>query len=178
MAGVAWMKRETGHEAISIISASPYPQVFVCLGSTAWRVTAGVHYVPDLKRSLPHMEDHCQWCKYPVTVKSWFPVQKCPCAFTRSIMSEASLKLVPPRLPDYSSWKPKVLEIPPSAAELLGKLAAGLVFAVVRGEGQFHKKVLWHVYDRLLENTLPPFDVRPYLEKSWGINRGPLYAEK
>lgn len=178
MGKVFWMQRETGHAAITVVSASPVPQVFVALGARHWNVTAAVHYVPHLQRSLPHEADDCQWCRFPATVKTWLPCQKCPAAFARSIMSEPRLAVVPARLPEYSTWVPKVVEITPSAAALLGRIEAGCVFALVRGEGRFHKKVLWHIFDQNLGNTLPPFDVRPHLEKSWGREVQPDNFEK
>jgi len=171
------MKGNTGHQAISIISASPFPQIFVALGGGHWKVTAAVHYVPSLQRSLPHLEEGCQWCKYPASVKSWFPVQKCPIACARPVMDMNVLALVPKSLPNYSTWLPKICEVPPSAAAILDKIDAGTVFALVRGEGKYHKKVLFRVFEQHLENTLPPFDVRPFLEKSWGMHENPLFSK-
>jgi len=162
-------KAAPAHASISIVAAAPFPQVFVALGTVGYLARAVMHYVPELRRSVPHTKPNCQWCRFPGVPKTWFPVQQCPWHFGREIMSEPLLKKLPKALPHDSTWPCKVLEIPPSAAALIAQLEPGKVFAVVRGLGNQQKKVGFRVFPQTIENVLPAFDTIPYLRKAWGL---------
>jgi hypothetical protein len=168
MGKVQWLKRDVGFSGMSVESARDWPRVFVSLGGSHWRVTAAMHFVPELRRSLPHMEDHCEFCHFPATVKTFLPVSLSPHSYSRDICKVDRLDGIPEKLPP-EGWPAKVLEIPPSAAQLLQGLDQGIVFAVWRGTGKDSKKVLWRVYTNRTRPFLPPFDVRPQLERCWGL---------
>ncbi len=165
---IQWMNEPDAEGPIKIVSAGITPLLMIFLGERRWTVSAAVHWVPELKRSLPHMSDGCRWCDYPATVKSWLPVQVCPLWQPEGIMHLGTLKHLPLSLVGEQTWPRKIFEVPASASMLLKHARPMIAFAVRRGSGKFHKKVCFQVFDNIVDGLFPPFDVRPWLLRSWG----------
>jgi hypothetical protein len=154
---------------ISVVSAAAYPKVFVSLGGTRDCFTGEVHYIPALERSVPHEQKDCPHCSYPMISKTWVPAAMCPLSFGRDIMEKANLPLMHNCGWRLKDWQTKVVELPPSAMMLASELERGRLFAICRGLGRQHKKVLYHAFETRMEGMGPCFDPRPILMKTWGL---------
>jgi hypothetical protein len=101
--------------------------------------------------------------------KTWVPAAMCPLSFGRDIMEKPNLLRTSLMHELLKDWQTKVVELPPSAMMLACQLERGRLFAIVRGLGREHKKVLYRLFETRIDGMGPCFDPRPILMKTWGL---------
>lgn len=170
MSDISWGSALDECDTIRVVSANSCLRAFAALETPSLYIKALVHWIPSLERSVPHLANNCKWCQYPTAPKVYLPVVMCPDYLDRAAFGEPRIPKFPLTFKVTNRWVKRVLELPVSAFGVLKLIDRGRAFAIVRGQGKLSKKVLFSVFDNFVEELPPPWDVRPFLLKAWGIS--------
>ncbi len=168
---VDWQNSREVVPGVRVLAVRPGDNFLIAgLGDVSHTFSVLTHWLPDERRSVPHLGAECPWCPRTTIQKSYAPVAVLRYPTNGEKPIERVLQEV--RKIGPNAWHVRIMEMPEGLQWLAALDLKGKYFFLYR-KGK-HKNAPLHAalqdWDNFPAPPIEPFDVRPFVERAWGLH--------
>lgn len=173
-----WSQERKSNEAVRVATVKQGEQrLFVALSDATKVWDIQVHYVRDLKRSVPCIgEEDCPFHNSPLIRKSYAPGLMFSQTFSYGANFQEPLWCLQKQY--KPKWLRRAIELTWGVCEIIQMLQPGTVFSLRRPATNSNAKVDFYVFNQVVSvDQNDEIDVRRVLERVWKLD-GVLFSSK